>query len=300
VSGVVSQPARVVRLVLGVVAMVAGAVAFFSTREDAGALGAPDPVRLVAATAAVAVALLAAAGAWSTLLGERRFRVVLPGFLGAQLARYIPGSLWQGVSQVLDAERLGVRRSRATTAFLVQLGTQVVAATVVTLLVLLDASQLPPWLITAAVAAPLVAVPMVSRRWMSRAVAWLRARSVRFSGMELAPPSQRALVVATAFGAVNALLIGSAFGLLMPSAASAREVAAAAGAFAFAWLIGFLVVPLPAGLGVREALLVIGLGDRHSVAVILGAAVALRLLMIVVEAGLALVAYGLRRFSTGH
>lgn len=92
-------------------------------------------------------------------------------------------------------------------------------------------------------------------------MAWLRSRSHRFSGMALAPPSQRALVVATAFGALNSVLVGSAFGLLIPSATSVREVAIATGAFAFAWLVGFLVVPLPAGLGVREALLVLGLGD---------------------------------------
>jgi glycosyltransferase 2 family protein len=294
----VSRRATVLRLVLGVAAAVAVAVAFVTAREDAGAVGAPDPARLLAAAAAIGIALLAAAAAWSTLLGERRLRVVLPGFLGAQLARYIPGSLWQGVSQVLDAERLGVRRSRATTAFLVQLGTQVVAATVVALLVLLDASRLPPWLLVAVVATPLVALPMVSRSWMSRAVARLRARSTRFAGMDLAPPSQRALWIATAFGAVNAVLVGIAFGLLIPSATSPREVVAAAGAFAFAWLVGFLVVPLPAGLGVREALLVVGLAGRHSVAVVLGAAVVLRLLMMVVEVGLAVVAHGLRRFAS--
>lgn len=64
---------------------------------------------------------------------------------------------------MLDAERLGVRRSRATTAFLVQLGTQAVAAGIVVLLVLLDAIRLPAWLAAAVVAAPVIAVPMVCR-----------------------------------------------------------------------------------------------------------------------------------------
>jgi uncharacterized membrane protein YbhN (UPF0104 family) len=55
-------------------------------------------------------------------------------------------------------------------------------------------------------------------------------------------------------------------------------------------VIGFLVVPLPSGLGVRELVLVVGLADLHPVADILAASVVARLILVVVEAGFVAVA----------
>jgi glycosyltransferase 2 family protein len=281
---------RVLRTALGLAAAVAVAVAFVSTLDDAEAVGFPSAWRLAVAVAATLVALVVAGAAWWRLLGSVTFVRLLPGFLTAQLARYLPGSVWQGVSQVLDAERLGVRRSRASTAFLLQLGTQAVAATVVGLLALLAGPQLPGWFLAIVVLAPICAVPTLHRAWMQRLSGWAARRSRRFAGMDLTLPAQREILLATALGVVNLVLVGVAFGLLLAPATSLRAIAVAAGVFALAWVAGFLVVPLPAGLGVREAVLVAGLAHAYPAAVLLGAAVVLRLLMIAGEAGLALLA----------
>lgn len=292
-----NQPrTRLVRVALGIASAAAVAVAFLSTRQDAAGLAPPSAGRVLLACIAVGFALLAAGGAWAALLRPHPYRALLPGFLGAQLARYIPGSVWQGVSQVLDVERLGVRRSAATTAFLVQLGTQVVAGVLVGLLALLDVRAIPAWLVIVLVIAPLLAVPLLHRGWMRSTIAWLAARSRRVARLDLVPPPQRAIIAATGFGVVNLAFVGAAFGLLLPSARSTRDVVAAAGVFAVAWVVGFLIVPLPAGLGAREAVLALGLAASHPVAAVLGTAVILRLVMIVVEVGLAAVAQGYRRY----
>ena len=56
-------------------------------------------------------------------------------------------------------------------------------------------------------------------------------------------------------------------------------VARGAVAFAMAWAVGFALIPFPAGLGVREAALVVLVGGSAGVAV--AASLVLRLLAIV-------------------
>src|SRR5690606_36966716 len=68
----------------------------------------------------------------------------------------------------------------------------------------------------------------------------------------------RALLECAMWSILNWLALGvHAWILLKPLAHDAPSFALAAGAFALAWLVGFLVVVAPAGLGAREAALVV-------------------------------------------
>jgi len=83
---------------------------------------------------------------------------------------------------------------------------------------------------------------------------------------------------------------------LTPTRPNPFEVA---GAYAFAWTLGFVIVLAPSGLGVREATFIALLGSKVGVAPATLVAVALRLASILGE----LLAFGLvevATFAAGH
>jgi hypothetical protein len=61
------------------------------------------------------------------------------------------------------------------------------------------------------------------------------------------------------------------------------------GAFALAWIAGFLAIPFPGGLGVREAVVVLLIAGSAVAGVVLAAALLQRATQVVAEVGLAIV-----------
>lgn len=276
---------RLLRGVLTVAAIVGLGFALQRAVQDAGAVSLPGPARLSIAALLLAVSLVTSASAWSTLLPTVGLRLAFPGFVVAQLAKYVPGSVWQGVGQVADAHRLGVATGTASVSFLVQLALQVVAAGIASAAALM-APELPWWLRIVAILGP-GSVIFVNRRWLATALAFFARRSSRLRQADIELPSQPTLVRGLGWSGVTIVAIGLSYASLLPTTSDPREVVGTAGVFMLAWLIGFLVVPLPAGVGVREAVLVAGLSAMHPVADVLAAAIIARLLLIVVEGVLA-------------
>jgi glycosyltransferase 2 family protein len=279
---------RLLRGLLVIAALVALGFALVRATEDAGQVPLPGMDRLAVAGALLAVGMAAATSAWSRLLPDVRFSDVLPGYSLAQLAKYIPGSVWQGVGQVADAQRFGVPATVATVAFVAQSLLQVTTAATVGALALL-APELPGWLIVCAAAGPLTLL-LLDRRWLAAAMRRLAAVSRRLDPGALEPPSQGALIAAAVRCIVCILALAGGFVVLLPGSLVGGDVAGAIGVFALAWVIGFVLIPLPAGLGVREFVLVVGLAGSQTPADVLTASVVARLLLIVVEGGYAGVA----------
>jgi len=85
------------------------------------------------------------------------------------------------------------------------------------------------------------------------------------------------------------LLLGLQAWLLLVQLAPGVGYPLAAGAFAFAWLVGFLVIIAPGGLGAREAALVLALSSLVGASAALSLALVSRILMTLADAaGLAL------------
>jgi glycosyltransferase 2 family protein len=287
---------RAARIMFAIAAVAAVSVAFVQALDEAEGIPFPSASRTVVAGGVLLIGMFLTAITWS-MLTARSFRRLAPGYFVAQLGKYIPGSVWQGVGQVMDAVRIGLRRGTAVIAYLVQIGTQVVAGGVVAGLLL--ASRPGGWILAAALASPL-SVLLLYRGWMSGLFQQLaRVAPTRFGRLPMTLPPQRRILLAAALGIATMTCMSLGYALLLPSPASdLRPLIVAAGAFALAWVVGFLVVPLPAGLGVREFMLVATLGDAHGTAAVLAAAILHRLLLIVVEAGLAAAAQLVRRFDS--
>lgn len=213
---------------------------------------------------AVLAGLVATMLVWRTLLAALGsplpLRVAARIFFLGQLGKYIPGSMWPIVAQMDMARAYRVPGRRSATAG------------VLTMLVSLAAGFVAAVAVLPALAGPdvrgyrwlFLAVPVLLAGLHPRVVNPVVDRLLRLVGR---PPLDRPLggrAVAAAFGwaLLSWILLGAQIWLMAVrfGAPPGRSVPLAVGGFAFAWAAGFLVVFAPAGVGVRDVLLVAVLG----------------------------------------
>lgn len=250
-----------------------------------------SPARLGGATVLGALALVGNALAWRAAMASvgapLPLRPALRAFCLSQLGKYVPGSVWPVLAQTELARDHGYTRSRGATGSLLAMVVGVVTSSVVatTALVARPDQLAAYWWVWpfVAAAATLLLPPVLTR------VVRLAARVLRrdtpvphVSGRHVGAAVGWSLLMWVAFGAHTALVAG-AFAQL-----SVADVATLTGAFALAWLVGFVVVVAPAGVGVREAALVVVLGGLLTRPDALALALVSRVLLTVVDAVAAL------------
>ena len=247
-----------------VMAVALGLLAFAVAQQWADVSRAVTSVgllALVAATALAFAALLANASSWRAVMASLglnvTWREAAGVFFVSQVGKYVPGAIWPVVAQTEFAKAHGMSRSRAATGSLVAMAVGVVMAGVVggVTLAVFSPGGLTEywWALAIAFALAVTLVPAVLTRLLSLALKVLRRPGE--------PPriGARALLVAAAFSGLNWLLLGAQAWVLLRPLAPSASIGIATGAFALAWLAGFLAVFAPAGLGVREGALVVSL-----------------------------------------
>lgn len=248
------------------------------------------------------VLLLIAAMAWGVLVWHRviarfeapglRLRTLLWIWFLSNLARYVPGKIWQFVGAVQLGRRAGVRPPVILTSLAIHTGLTLVSAALVSLLALpvvleeLGATGVAVLTVAAASGLLLVhpavlnfALRMVPERLSAEGLTWSGSWS---DGIRLLALSTVAWLI---YGAAFALFTDS----LVPIPLAIAPALIAANALAF--LIGYAVFVSPGGLGAREAALALMLGPLGSLGVAAVVAVAFRLWLILAElTGAALIA----------
>lgn len=195
-------------------------------------------------------------------------------FFVANLGRYVPGKLWQIAGLALLARQKGVSPAVATTAAVLGQGAALVGASLVGSAALLGAGpvyrRVGLWSLAAvAVALAVVSLPPVLRRLIPL---WFRlARRARPEDLEVGPGfALRWVLLYTLNWGIYAI----AFWIFVRSFDLPGGVLDVAPAFAAAYVLGYVAVFAPAGLGVREGMLtfflgpVLGAGSAGAVAVI--------------------------------
>jgi uncharacterized membrane protein YbhN (UPF0104 family) len=247
----------------------------------------PSVARLGGAALLVAVGLGAAAVAWVSLLETEHRLDHAASLLVSQLGKYVPGAIWQAAGLVSLARSVGVRVSRSVTAFTVMALTQAVAGCTFALLLAFawsSVSILPRVLLGLGGVA---AVALLDRRWM---VKLLHAvPRTRDASLEVVP-SQMAIVRACLASVVTLAATSAAYVLLIGSFGAVHHPVLLFAAYAVAWTIGFLAVPIPSGVGIREAVLVGILHGVFPASVIVAASVYQRLVSVGTEGILAAIA----------
>jgi uncharacterized membrane protein YbhN (UPF0104 family) len=187
-------------------------------------------------------------------------------WLASNVGKYIPGKLFMLAGRVELARRLGVRPAVSMSALALEHVFQLVAASPFLLWALLHGFRFESekmWLVLVAALVP--AAVFVVRPSLPVAAANLALRVTHHSAIEAAPgPRDSATLLGIyfacwlAYGTSGVVLIEAlGFGPAMP-------VSGIIAAFVAAWMIGFLSLITPGGIGVREAVLVLLLGTTLS------------------------------------
>ncbi|NYI40028.1 lysylphosphatidylglycerol synthase domain-containing protein [Demequina lutea] len=293
----------------GLFALAAALIAWAVMRQWAGvsdSLTAVGWSRVALATGLALVALAFNTLSWRTVMMsvglQAPLREASGVFLVSQAGKYVPGAVWPVVAQAEFARAHGVTRARATVGSLVAMAVGVVMAAVVGAVALAAFSPGSVltywWVLLLALALAITLIPAVLTRLLKLALRVLRREG------EVPRIGGNALAASAAWSALNWVALGAqAWVLLRALGGSEATYGLATGAFALAWLVGFVVVFAPAGLGAREAALVLLLGAAVTQPQALALALLSRFAMTLADAiGLALgaVARRSRRATRDH
>jgi len=251
-----------------------------------------EPVVLVGslglALVGVFVSFLLWRGTLGTLGSTLPVRPAARLFFVTQLGKYLPGAVWPVLAQMRMGRELGVPRQRMGLAFLLTLGVTTLVG------VLLGVAALPALLraegrvvLLGLLVVPVLLVllvPQVLNALLDRALSLLRrpGLEVPLSGRDVS----RGVGVAVVFWV---LYSGHVWLLAVGLGADPLETfPIALGGFAIAFSLGPLLVVLPAGAGVREAVLVVLLSAVLSTPDATAVALTSRALLILTDGLLAL------------
>ncbi|MBW3093179.1 flippase-like domain-containing protein [Bifidobacterium sp. 82T10] len=174
----------------------------------------------------------------------------------SQIGKYIPGGVWNIVAAAEIGRDHKIPARRSVTAMTVAVLISLLSGTGIGVITVLGTSvsiQVPTWMIVLLLAV-LVALltPPVLNRLIGFGFALLKRpapeRQMTFRGLGLAT---LLAVIAWAVAGVQVWLLAVGFGMK----AGIAGMMLAIGAYALAWVVGFLVVFVPAGTGVRESVL---------------------------------------------
>ncbi len=226
--------------------------------------------------------VLSGAAAWRALLrslGERLGFGDAVGILAvSQAAKYLPGNVGHYVGRVALARERGIATGSVILTLVVETACAVLAGLAVAAGGAGTAAAVEPWRLAVAV---LTAVAAVAA--LAVAAILLRREGVRrrLRLPETLPEPRRlagAGLVCLGLCGVNFLIFGACAAVLARTffGAPAVPLPALTALFAAAWVAGFVTPGAPAGLGVREAILVAGLRPLCGPGVALGLPVLFR------------------------
>lgn len=268
---------------------------------DWSLLPAELPPILLVATPALALVyaclglLLAYAWSWlaGAFAGEAHGQVRLHA--ATQVMKYLPGNVFHLAGRHGLAKRQGASHQALVFAALAEAGLLVLAAGFVAMLALpylSDLIALPPavWMVAGAFMLTGLSIVRVWQR--SRVSAVLR--KLKAARQPLMGTGLAYLVFFAASGLIGYILFA-----LVAGDKSSGYLAATIGAMALAWLAGFLTPGAPAGLGVRESVLLIILAPAAGEASILALAALFRIVTVLGDGLLALGAAAFLRPAGG-
>lgn len=247
-----------------------------------------QPGLLLLSVAALAAVLLWGVAVWRMVI--RRFGVEVPlrslarAWFLANLSRYIPGVVWQFVSLAQLGPSLGLTPASTVSTLLAHVAFSLLAAV-----------ALGAWLLPAELAGELVPV-LLAIRWASPLVVVLVHPAVVRWGIRLLGRVTRRPVLEwrgswpdglwlLAVSAVSWGLYGVAFHLFLRSFVPLplSDLAAVTAINALAFVVGYLVVIAPGGLGFKEGAIALLLAGLVPPAVAASLAIASRLWTIAAE-----------------
>lgn len=260
-----------------------------AVRDDLGRLSVFD---LAASAAVGAIAMSLASEGWRRAL--QSLGSLLPVkdaftiYFAGQLGKYAPGSMWPIVIQSELGKRSNVPRVTMAASYFLALLISLVCGGITGLLVFTGDGAGSVWMVALAggIGAVVVAALIYDARMLNSLGGWVGRRTSR--RVPTLPSAGPAVGAAGAFTLVSWLCFGiQAWLLARPLGAGVDLLLPTIGAFALAFVAGMVMVPLPAGAGVRETVLVIALGASIGDSAAITVSIMSRLVLILTELALA-------------
>jgi uncharacterized membrane protein YbhN (UPF0104 family) len=259
------------------------------------------PAWIVAAFVMAAVAMTAIAIPWRNVLqmlgGHLSWPETIARYYAGEIGKYVPGGVWPVLGRGELARRAGVPRtaaygSVALSLALLYLAAMVVVAVSVPVMIASGGSLASLWVL----ALLPVGLAVLHHAVLER----LRGMAEKVTRREITipiPPWGQSLGILARYVPVW-LLIGTVTWLIAEGLGQDVSWLDVAPATVLSWVVGFVLVPVPGGVGVREAAFVAAAPELDTG---VGAAVALvaRMLFVLVDAsGFALASVWLARHRT--
>jgi uncharacterized membrane protein YbhN (UPF0104 family) len=268
--------------------------------EVRASIRALPPGTMVAAWLVATIGLVGPWFAWHTVVSELGDPVPRPPsaeiFFVGQLGKYVPGAVWPVVVQMRLAQAVGVSKTRIGVSFVITLVIGVSTGLLFGVLTI-------PFLVRDSTAwlAYLLLVPVAAAALVPSVLGWTGRLVLRLTRRPPVPitPTRRTVLLATCGTCFFWVIGGLHLWLLVWQLGGdpATSLPVSLGVLALGVSLGPLFVVLPAGAGVREAVLVAGLSAVLPVADAVAAALLSRAVLVAGDGTLALVALLLARRS---
>ncbi len=199
-------------------------------------------------------------------------------YLIGQLGKYLPGSVWAFFAQMELARKAGVPRSRSFTASIVAVCINLVTGLAVGTLVIPSVAHGDAWRYVAIVALFFVLIAGLSPPVLTRLIDLLM-RVVKRPRLERSI-SWKGMLAGSAWSLGSWVAYGLSLWVLAVGAGApvGKSLPLCLAGVALAMTAGFIVVVVPSGIGVREAVLVAALAPVLQTSAALAVALVLRLL----------------------
>jgi uncharacterized membrane protein YbhN (UPF0104 family) len=230
---------------------------------DDGSFGHLNAGWLAVAFLVAFVAMTVVALRWSLAArlvgGDLPIRLAIPLYFQGEIGKYIPGSVWAVLGRGELARRTGLSRSTAYASVVTSLATLYLGAALTAALLLpLAAGARGATAVLGVLAFLIVGVaglhPAVIRRVLAL------AERVSKRTFEVAVPTWRG-AIGMVVGYLPAwVLIGTAHSLAAKALGVSFSYPQVVFASAVSWSAGFLAIPAPGGIGVRESVFVLTSG----------------------------------------
>jgi glycosyltransferase 2 family protein len=219
----------------------------------------PEPLLLTTASALLLTAYFVSAGLWGSLvrdLGGPRIpvAVAIRLFMIANLGRYVPGKVWSIAGLAALAKGRGVPAATATGAAVLGQGIALVAASAIGMGALLAGPErYHRWgVVGATLIGGVVVLTSIPPVFRALAHGWFRLTRTSPENEPRPAHGLRWLVLYLA----NWSIYGLSFWVLARSMGLDGDVIPVGSAFAAAYVLGYVMVFAPAGLGPREGFLI--------------------------------------------
>ena len=242
---------------------------------------------------------------WQVLLADLGspldWRAALQLFGVSQIGKYIPGGVWNIVAAAQIGRRYSIPARRSVTAMTVAVLISLLSGVgigAVTLLITSVSLQIPTWIIFILLAALcIILAPPVLNRLIRLGFRLLNRpepeHDLTFSGLGFS----------TLFAVLAWVVAGIQIWVLVISVGMEANIGSlllSIGAYALAWVVGFIVVFVPAGTGVRESVLGLLFAGTLSTGGILATVLVSRIAMTLADLLFAGVGALLHMFETGN